>query len=242
MLKIASWNLRNFSKKRNMKEIAEVMQNFDIIAIQEVRNDEAVVMLCNILKYEYIISKPEGSSSTTAKQTGKRKEMYAFIYKSDIQLCKYSSVHADEYFVRAPFMGFFKYKEFDFILSTIHVVWGTKKDREFEIKYINLLLEKIKEKAGGENDIILCGDFNTPPDEFNLPDEWKPLIHENTMCNKNKISIYDNIWVTDNTKKFNINSGVYIGAGSLSDHYPVFAEFTCDQDDDIGIPDLNIKL
>ena len=137
-------------------------------------------------------------------------------------------------------MGFFKADRegFDFILTTIHVVWGRKTDRVLEIKYINYLLEKIKEKAGGENDIILCGDFNTPPEGFNLPSEWRPLIHNKTMVTSN--NIYDNIWITSATGEYR-SSGVVTSAGKLSDHFPVYATFA-NYDDDKGVPDLDIKL
>lgn len=239
MIKVASWNLRNFSLKRNMDPIAEVLKNFNIIAIQEVRNTEAVKKLADIINYDYIVSPPQGSCLTSAKLTGKRKEMYAFLWHKSIKLIKSNIVYADEYFVRAPYMGFFKCQNFDFILCTIHVVWGKKQDRDYEVSHINKLLNEIKKNAMGENDIILCGDFNTPPQKFSLPPEWRALIHSNTVVGNKNSSIYDNFWITGSTKES--SSGVYVGAGELSDHYPIYAEFK-DDDQDTGVPNLDIIL
>ena len=244
MIKIGSWNLRNFSKKRDMDPIADVVIQFDLLAIQEVRDDICILLLCEHIKkkhnldYKYAVSEPVCSTQTTARQTGKRKERYAFIYRSGVELVKSALVLADCHFVRPPLMGFFKCSRFDFILTTIHVVWGKKSDRRAEISSINLLLEAIKEKAGGEGDIILCGDFNTPPEEFALPDIWRPLIHGRTMVNS--ANIFDNIWITGATGEFTGESGV-VGAGKLSDHFPVYATFR-DIDDDEGVPNLDIKL
>lgn len=243
-IKLGSWNMRNFSYKRDMKEIAEIIVQYDIIALQEVRSTDAIILLSNNIhkeygkKYFYTISDPVGSAKTSAKQTGKRKELYVFMFTDAVQIITQPKLaEADEYFVRSPYIGYFRAGKFDFVLATIHIVWGKKKDRVLEIEAVGKLLNKIIERAGTEHDIILCGDFNTAPEEFKLGSEWRPLINKSTMVKGT--SRYDNIWISG-ASEFE-NTGI-CGVGEKcggSDHFPIYAVFKTDEDDD---EDNEIKI
>lgn len=82
-----SWNIRDFGKTKNSKEleqIAEIVRDVDIIAIQEVvagyGGAQAVARLTDILnrkgsKWDYVISNPTNSSKYVT-------ERYAFIWKT----------------------------------------------------------------------------------------------------------------------------------------------------------------
>lgn len=238
---IGSWNLRNLSSKRDLGAIAEIIKKFNIIAIQEVRDPDAIKTIALLIGYSYIVSDPICSTLTSAHQTGKRKERYAFLWDASVKVIGIPElVHGDTKFVRSPFIGFFKSGNFDFILSTIHIVWGKKSDRVIEIVNVNNLLQKITESANGEGDIILCGDFNTPPENFQLPREWSAKIKNGTVVGSG--SRYDNIWINEkNTTEF-VNAGVMSNFNNSSDHWPIFGIFNISIDDDNGTPDLNINL
>lgn len=244
-IRIGSWNLCNFSKKRKLEDIAEIAQSFDLLAIQEVRDEDCVINLCKMINYNYRISAAECSTETSAHQSGKRKERYAFIWNYRVELIDEPElVCAGKYFVRSPFTGYFRGDKLDFILSTIHVVWGKASDRQLEISHIQELLDQIVVAAGGERDILLCGDFNTPPEKFHLSKNWCPLIKMPTTAARKvggKGSRYDNIWLTSNTNV--IDEGVIMNALKLSDHYPIFVVLKSDEDlDDQDHVNLSIKL
>ena len=84
---LVSWNIRDFGKTKNSKEleqIAEIVRDVDIIAIQEVvagyGGAQAVARLTDILnrkgsKWDYVISNPTNSSKYVT-------ERYAFIWRT----------------------------------------------------------------------------------------------------------------------------------------------------------------
>ncbi|GAA6768234.1 hypothetical protein AAFH68_41870 [Flavobacterium sp. CGRL1] len=85
--KFISWNLENFGKSKSQASlsfIAKTVQEYDIIAIQEVvagyGGSQAVAKLASILnergsKWDYTISDPTSGNSY-------KKERYAFIWKT----------------------------------------------------------------------------------------------------------------------------------------------------------------
>jgi endonuclease/exonuclease/phosphatase family metal-dependent hydrolase len=73
---------------------------------------------------------------------------------------------------RPPFVATFKCGKFDFTLITIHVVYGS--DIKKRAKEVNLLADVVKttiDNNGDEKDVLLLGDFNTPPTDA----AWKSL-------------------------------------------------------------------
>jgi endonuclease/exonuclease/phosphatase family metal-dependent hydrolase len=239
MIRVGSWNLRNLSTKRDLKQIAEIIGRYDIVALQEIRSIEAVKEIAEYaVGYSYVVSEPVCSTKTTAKQTGKRREMYAFLWRApieNIEECRL--VHGEEVFVRSPYVGFFRARHFDFVLGTIHVVWGRKKDRDLEIAGVSKLLDLIASKGRGEKDIILCGDFNMAPEKFSVGPKWYALIEEGTVVGSG--SRYDNIWTSVAGRG---KSGVYRDFKNSSDHYPIWAEFDDTADLDEGTPDIDIEI
>jgi hypothetical protein len=249
---IGSWNLRNFSTKRDLNQTASIIGRFSLIALQEIRSEAAVEKMAKILGWQFRVSEPICNTGTSAHQTGKRKERYAFMWDPlKIQLIEEPRlVHADTTFVRPPFIGFFAVAVdgktsgelvrggFDFIFSTIHVVWGKKKDRDLEIAGVGKYLEAVLNHANGEKDIFLCGDFNEPPEKFSLGSGWKNLINGGTVVGSG--SRYDNIWVSGFVKPE--EGDVYKDFQNSSDHWPIWAALPDIPDDDEGLPDLNIDI
>lgn len=184
-LNLATWNIREFGKVKRREEsihyIAEILYQFDIIAVTELRenlSDLAEVM--HILgPYWKVIF------SDFTPDRGGNKERMAYLYDSRAVIFTGLAAEADaprkknhqngEYITsfdwwRAPFMASFRAGNFDFILISAHIRWGEKKaDR---IAPLSLLAEWIDKRRKSEHnmddDIILLGDFNIPSYESEL--------------------------------------------------------------------------
>ena len=129
-IKIASFNIRIFSSNSRDDEelgyIAGVLEKYDVIAIQELRDEEALERTVAMLKnrgkeYGYEIS----------EKVGRRvKERYGFLYKKGIvRKVTEGRLYEEENdeFIREPFYATFKAENFDFTLVTIHVLYGSSK-------------------------------------------------------------------------------------------------------------------
>jgi endonuclease/exonuclease/phosphatase family metal-dependent hydrolase len=247
-MKLASWNLRNLSKKRSqncVRRLAEIFIQYQILALQEVRDEIIIQRICEITKQKYIISHPVGN---------KRKELYAFIYHTDVALISYDLLDAAETFIRPPFMGFFKYREFDFVLVSIHVIWGKRAQRISETQKLDDLLQVVLKRCDREKDVILCGDFNIRPHEFPHMGDWRDLTQlqpEITGGSTTNVSgaitknMYDNIWVNSHSKFTCGGIQKIENITELSDHFPVWAQFECDVDLDdqvyVNLGDLKLR-
>ena len=245
---ICSWNIANFGKSKTpaeIKFIAGVMRNYDVVAIVEVvagkGGPEAVEALKKELnksgkKWDYELSPP-----TTSTMNGS--ERYAVFWKIT-KLKRYGGAGLEQVFKkqidREPFMVGFKVPDGQtFTVAAFHAV-PTNKNPAKEIK----LLEKISAVYPQKN-IIFCGDFNlTGTDESYDPIKSKGyetiLVDQKTSlkqeCDDDDClaSIYDN-FLYKPQKLEPIRSGVikfyeqfddFKKARKLSDHIPIFAEFT----------------
>ncbi len=223
---IASWNIREFDSPAygdRVDEcfyyIAEIISKFDIIAIQEVRQDlKALKKLTSILgnHWQYIVTDvTEGSQGN--------KERLAFLFDtrkvkfgglaSEVVLPPFETKDPDTkqivyqpvtQLARTPFMCGFKAGWTNFILSTVHILYGTSAandpDRIKEIESIaQALAKKAADKFEWSNNLVLLGDFNiySPEDEtyssilkagFEIPQQLQNLP-SNALQNK----FYDQI-------------------------------------------------
>ena len=166
-----------------------------------------------------------------------------------------------EDFTRDPYWITFRAGNFDFTVIAVHVYFGDNSKekidrRRKEIRALEKVYKKV-EKDENEKDILLVGDFNmNPGDECFKPsdesdDFWKdvtPLIvkygDETTLSGTPKL--YDNIFFDreelgeylespiGNIDKFHITyfEGEKRVARRVSDHLPVWAEFSIDLEDD----------
>jgi endonuclease/exonuclease/phosphatase family metal-dependent hydrolase len=253
-IKLASWNLRNLSKKRTagcVARLSKLFSEFDLLALQEVRDETIVQNICQACGYNYVLSPPLGTGQ-------KRKEMYAFVFNHRVTCLSHAVLEAQDTFVRAPFLGFFRISAlenaecFDFVLATIHLVWGTKGDRREEASHLGPVIRSVFDRAGREHDVILCGDFNTCPGEFTgMPTGWRNLrelvpllrVGGTTINTRGELTgnMYDNIWInTTHTGEF-VTGGIreIDNLKELSDHLPVWAEFRNTDDDEEEFVNLN---
>jgi len=254
-LEVASWNIRNISENKTeekLKKILAIITCFDFLAIQEVRDLEIMEKIKALLGigWDMAISGQVGSAH--------HKEHYAFLWRVDrVSVLTAPKVLDDsgDAFVREPFIGYFKAGEFDFVLATIHVVWGDSiVGRREEIKKLDDLLKAIQNRAGAEKDIIVVGDFNMPPTDVS----WKldgliPLINPPQKTLVGDTSLYDNIWISgahtmnseykgvhgcvefDKLQYEDTIAGRRAAISEISDHRPVWAQFGTDADDDVAV-------
>lgn len=249
-LKLITWNIQNLGQSKDDNEIAfivNILKDFDIVAIQEVvakhpAGAQKVAQIADELnrkgsKWDYRISNPTKSPSVFMS------ERYAFLWKTskvDLKGRAYLDDELASKMIREPYMAKFKLNDSDttFMVANFHSRKHSD-NPELEIQYF-----KDYPKRFNTDQLIIAGDFN-----LNEKDEvWNDLYvqgfksavtNEKTTlkwkCVKDDYLSHaiDNIYYSNQVKA--INSGVmdYIqncenlaAARGVSDHLPVFLEFT----------------
>ena len=250
-VKIASFNIRILSNNSRDEEelqlIAEVIQRYDLVAIQEIRDMAVMTRLIGLLP-EYIghMSPPVGRGV---------KERYAFMWRSDkVGLVTDGQFYPERHdeFIREPWYATFRAGQFDFTLVTVHILFGkSRKDRRPELRALSHVMEWVQIRDPLEQDIILLGDFNAPPTDAGwdiLKQSFPQIQHILDPPIKTTItdtSLYDNIWFDSRfTTEYTGDHGMYRfdedmfdnddkrASKMVSDHRPIWATFTTDTDDD----------
>ena len=164
IVNICSWNIQNFGKSKNEAELiymANVLKEFDLIAIQEVVSgyggSQAVARLADELnrlgsKWDYVISnQTSGAGSST--------ERYAFVWNRS-RIKQVGEPWLEEHYglliEREPYYCRFAVGRKVFTLAGFHAVPKSKQP-ETEIKYFKFLPGFYPDDT-----IIFCGDFNLP--------------------------------------------------------------------------------
>ena len=252
-ISITTFNIRIFSNNsrddEELLQICNILKEFDFIAIQEVRDtdvlDRTVLMLKNKfnLEYRYLTSKKVGTERT--------KEIYVYLYRADkVDVVKNFGVYLDteDDFIREPFIAIFKAGEFDFYVINIHSIYGDSvTDRREEARKLAGVYALVQSQDA-ENDVLLMGDFNLPPDDtgFQSLQAIPNMIYVNGRVPTSiKDKLYDNIWFQAHfTKEFTGRYGIIKfdevlfgnddrkASLAISDHRPLWAEFEVSVDDD----------
>lgn len=246
LIKITSWNIQDLGQSKSNEEIAfmaDVLKDFDIVAIQEVvakhpAGAQKVAQLADELnrkgaKWDYRISDPTKSPSVYMS------ERYTFLWKTskiDIVGRAYLDSELETNIYREPYIGKFKLKNenTEFYVVNFH---SRKHDDhpELEIQYF-----KDYPKRLNSSNIIIAGDFNL---NENHP-VWNDLYQQGfkAALNNKKTTLkrscnsegylshaIDNMYFSNGFSL--VNSGVidYIetcinldSARKISDHLPVF--------------------
>lgn len=260
VVRIASFNIKDFGKKKAsskpvMYHLADIVQKFDVVAIQEIssKNEYLIPNFVELInqsgrRYAHVLGPRLGNTT--------QKEQYAYIYNTKKVRVDHQSVYTvgdpENMLHREPLVATFICVEahpdeaFSFTLVNIH----TDPSREVLGPELDALAEvyRVVRRAGGnEDDVILLGDFNC--DDRGMRRLGKiPGIHPlisgvwtNTRQNKQ----YDNIVVHQpSTTEYNGHSGVFDmmrhynlsqeRALKISDHFPVWAEFSIYERDHMG--------
>lgn len=253
-LTLASFNIRILSTASRddteLASIADILQKYDLIAIQELRDEEVLKRTAAILQqrgfgYAYEISPPVGRGV---------KERYAYLYRTDrvqpVQPGRLYQERGDE-FIREPFYATFRSSSFDFTLVTIHVLFGSSEaERRPEIEELAAVYQAVQDEDPAEQDVILLGDFNFPPQDggFSRLKAIPGMAFLITPPAKTTItdtSLYDNFWfqephVREYAGEFGVDrfdetmfSGEDLAAKrAVSDHRPIWAKFNTSGPDD----------
>ena len=257
-IKIAGFNIQIFGQTKREKEqvmniLAQTVREFDVVLVQEIRDSSettAPIFLeaINALEGpEYAFIRSERLGRTTSK------EAYAYFYNTETveYLADTAFVFddSDDVFEREPYVASFISGEFDFTLIGIH----TKPDDAYnEIGNLTNVFDYV-EGQGSERDIIALGDFNADGSYFDEDSEDNPLrdseyiwVVSNDVDTMTKTDwTYDRMVMTDYTYSseyiqdsievyyydvvYGLNQTL---TESVSDHYPIYAEFSTNLPDD----------
>jgi len=250
-IRIASFNIQVFgqsklSKKQIAQRLAQIVTQFDIVAVQEIRSKDQSLMpefvgMINSRgsKYDFLISPRLGRTSS--------KEQYAFLYRTStvkpIPESSYMINDPQDLIHREPFVASFqavsevKSKQpFTFTLINIHT---DPDEAEFEVAQLADVYRSVAEKNPQEDDIFILGDLNVNAGKLSALTRIPVLdsVLEEVPTNTRGTRQYDHIILNRNsTTEFTGKGGVFhmetrFGlsreqALELSDHEPIWAEFS----------------
>lgn len=254
-LRLASWNIRVFSNNSRddteLRQICDVILDYDLVAVIELRDEKVLARAEVVLQdmgrdYDYVVSPPVGR---------RVKERYAFLYdRSLIDVVKPGEVFPDvgDEFIREPYYATFRAGAFDFTAIAVHVIWGDRvQARREEIQKLAEVYQAVQAMNPTEQDILLVGDFNRPPDDeksyakLNAIPSMIHLFDPPLKSHVEDTSLYDNIWFqAEYVKEYVGKHGIdhfdetdfadndKQAKQAASDHRPVWAEFSMAKDDD----------
>ncbi|WP_412971443.1 endonuclease/exonuclease/phosphatase family protein [Glaciecola sp. MF2-115] len=178
-INLATWNIREFGRKTRLDSsihfIAEILSQFDLIAITELRKnlDDLKRVMKVLGPYWDVIY------SDYVADWGGNWERIAYVY--DKRNVRFTGLAAEadsprkknkrtgEYetefdWWRKPYIASFKSGNFDFVLISAHIRWG--KSGRARVKPLKLLAEWVEKRRSDvhtdDTDLIVMGDFNIP--------------------------------------------------------------------------------
>lgn len=167
---IGSWNIRHFDGGRpRLREsfhyIAEIIDHFDICAIQEVKDMEAMENLMRLLgpNWTYFVNDSSGAGR------GNHERM-AFVFNTnrvffrnligELVLPK-GALPGDEQIGRTPFFASFQAGWFRFTLCSAHIVFGETEGRPLREDEIRVIATELAKRAKDADEVhIFLGDMN----------------------------------------------------------------------------------
>lgn len=261
---VATFNIRVFSDRSRsdaeLREIAQLVAGFDIVAIQETRDPAVLERLARLLEtnfgldYQFSDSLPLGRGS---------RELYAFVWRSDrIKAVSGMAVAADpgDRFSREPAWQLFRAVDqggkpgFDFVLIDFHAIFGGKESlRRAEAQLLPSVVAGVEAAvralpgASGEGDFLLLGDFNLSCADHAF--DGLRAMGMVPVCpglgTTIKDSPYDNIWYFPSRTREYANEWGMVkfdetefdgnderASREVSDHRPLWASFASAGDDD----------
>ncbi|MBP1856997.1 endonuclease/exonuclease/phosphatase family protein [Rhizobium herbae] len=167
---VGSWNIRHFDggRKRlpeSYHYIAEIIDHFDICAIQEVKDIEAMEKLMRLLgrNWDYFINDSSGGGR------GNHERM-AFVYNRNRVFFRNligelvfekGTLPGDEQIGRTPFFASFQAGWFKFTLCSAHIVFEETEGRPLREDEINAIATILKQRATTADEVhIMLGDMN----------------------------------------------------------------------------------
>jgi endonuclease/exonuclease/phosphatase family metal-dependent hydrolase len=252
-IKIMSFNIQIFGVSKMAKPevaavLADIVSRADVIAVQEVRSlvidpvEQFMAMLPDT--YKYVIGPRQGRSGS--------KEQYWVIYDSAkiTVLEEESWPDKDDIFERSPYAVYFKTNSaFDFILLDNHI---QPRAAEKEIRALPNVVTYYMD-LWKDPDVLVVGDFNADGQYFDsslldsiFPEtEYKIIFTDEDTTLAQSHNTYDRFIITNTAiEDFTGSFGVIrfdevynfdeksVSPRSISDHYPIWAEFWTNHDTD----------
>ncbi|RLN81956.1 hypothetical protein BBJ28_00009431 [Nothophytophthora sp. Chile5] len=218
LLRVASWNICQFSirktgRKDTLKRIAKIIDEFDIVAIQEVRDEEVLDALIEkyLPEWGYTHSPPSNQSGYI--------EYLAFMYRLDsVEVVEPGPYFDDEAsaFSRQPIACTFqatKLPELKLTLVNVHLPAKSKNALE-EVAGFDQALTQLAGEMANNGKLCVLGDFNLSALEAGpgMGKQMAALIYplQTTIFGKR----FDEIWLDKNgftagsTPRYLLYSGV----------------------------------
>jgi endonuclease/exonuclease/phosphatase family metal-dependent hydrolase len=170
-LLLATWNIREFGDNRrneSLHYIAEIVSRFDLVAVQEVASNlDGLQKLVTLLgsNWDYIVTdSTEGTAGGGERMAFIFDRCKVFFRKmaGEIVLPQTKLIEKSLQFARTPFCVAFQAGWFRFILTSVHIYYGTSaNDNPRRVEEITTIAKFLNDrsKKDGEN-YILLGDFN----------------------------------------------------------------------------------
>ena len=176
-INVAVWNIREFGKKKRTEAaihyIAEILGQFDLVALVELRND-----LTDLSRVLPILGQYWDVVYTDWQaDDGGNDERVAFLYDKRAVIFNGLAAEVDaprtkagieflptQSFWRAPYLCSFRAGNFDFVAIATHTRWGDSLDgRQAELQLLaDWIAARIADKFVEDKDLIVMGDFNVP--------------------------------------------------------------------------------
>lgn len=224
-LAVANWNLQVFGQSKAsdeelMKFYTDVIDEFDIVFVQEIRDADEVAFpkLCGQLgqDYECLLSSRAGRTPS--------KEQIGIIYRSDIDIVESKDYNPDseDRWERPPVVVTFETQGYEFTVYDIHI---KPTDAPQEIAYLEDIVD-----VNGNN--IIMGDLNADCTYYDNDAEddfvgWNWIVGDDDVTNIAATGCaYDRIIMNEDAYNEYMSYGIYtqgIDAG-VSDHYLVWVE------------------
>lgn len=215
---VGTWNIRNFDDNRfgngyrteeDFLYIAEICSRFDVLAVQELCNDlaplERVMRLLGP-DYDYIVTDVTEGRSGNGERLGfifdKHKVRFTGI-AGELVLPDALQIKQDgkaRQFARSPFLVSFQSGWFSFMMSTVHIYYGSDSGQKYrrrvgEIKAVAEFLARRSRK--NDQNHVLVGDFNILSNESDgsnaLEDAGFKVFQNREGSNKDQSKFYDQI-------------------------------------------------
>lgn len=257
-IRIASFNIQVFGstkadKSHIMGTLAEIIRQFHVVAIQEVRSQDDY-LIPNFVKlinsggrrFDHIIGPRLGNTTST--------EQYVYLYDTERVEASLPTVYTvgdpDNLLHREPLVATFRTRgvnpdeAFTFTLINVHTDPDVVND---EVQALAEVYRVVRRAGGDEDDVIMLGDFNADDQHLGRLGQIPGIaptirgVYSNTRQNR----LYDNIIIHQpSTTEYYGRSGVFdvmkqfnlslAQAEQVSDHMPVWAEFSVYERDYAG--------
>jgi deoxyribonuclease-1-like protein len=260
-IRVATFNIQSFDESKAadqniMGSLAQIVSQFDVVAIQEVRSKDMkpIYALIDMLRasganYAAIGSQPLGNSTTT------HEESYAYLWdESRIRLTQDAYVLQDpgDRMPREPMVASFEARAgsadgrrpFRFTLINVHTSPDGVAESaiENEMDVLDDVFVRVREydyQTNGEEDCILLGDLNVDTNQLRQLGQIPGVmtIAPKLKTNTGRTKTFDHILIDRNmTTEFTGSYGVIDfqqefkvdeeHALRISDHLPLWAEFS----------------